>query len=116
MWGRTAAEVSSMWMWFPRLNWKNCPTRSYGGLVCGMKIGRRVAAVTLAAITLALALAGGPAFASDRPLKIVALGDSLTAGYGLSADQAFPVKLQAALAAKSIAAEIANAGVSGDTT
>jgi acyl-CoA thioesterase I len=109
-----------MWMWFPRLNWKSCPTRSYGGPACGVKIGRRLAAVTLAAAALAgvapaLVLPGGAAFASSRPLKIVALGDSLTAGYGLSADQAFPVKLQAALAAKGIATEIANAGVSGDT-
>jgi acyl-CoA thioesterase I len=107
-------------MWFPRLNWKSCPTRSYGGPACGVKIGRQVAAVTLAAalagIPLALALAVGPGFAFDRPVKIVALGDSLTAGYGLPADQAFPIKLQAALAAKGIAAEVANAGVSGDTT
>jgi acyl-CoA thioesterase-1 len=107
-------------MWFPRLNWKSCPTRSYGGPACGVKIGRQVAAVTLAAalagIPLALALAVGPGFAFDRPVKIVTLGDSLTAGYGLPADQAFPIKLQAALAAKGIAAEVANAGVSGDTT
>jgi acyl-CoA thioesterase I len=107
-------------MWFPRLNWKSCPIRSYGGPACGVKIGRRLAAVTLAAaalagVPLAPALAVGPAFASDRPVKIVALGDSLTAGYGLPADQAFPIKLQAALAAKGIATEIANAGVSGDT-
>jgi acyl-CoA thioesterase I len=53
--------------------------------------------------------------ASDHPIRIVALGDSLTAGYGLAADEAFPVRLQRALAAKGIAAEIANAGVSGDT-
>jgi acyl-CoA thioesterase-1 len=46
----------------------------------------------------------------------VALGDSLTAGYGLAANDAFPVKLQRALAAKGIATDIANAGVSGDTT
>ncbi len=48
-------------------------------------------------------------------MKIVALGDSLTAGFGLSADAAFPTRLEAALAAKGIAVEIANAGVSGDT-
>ncbi len=53
--------------------------------------------------------------AADRPVKIVALGDSLTAGYGLPADAAFPAKLARALQAKGIAVSIANAGVSGDT-
>jgi len=52
---------------------------------------------------------------ADKPVRIVALGDSLTAGFGLPANAAFPVRLQAALAAKGIAVEIANAGVSGDT-
>jgi acyl-CoA thioesterase I len=60
-------------------------------------------------------LAVPAALAADRPLRIVALGDSLTAGYGLAANEAFPVRLQRALAAKGIATEIANAGVSGDT-
>jgi acyl-CoA thioesterase-1 len=51
-----------------------------------------------------------------RPLTIVALGDSLTAGYGLDADVAFPARLQAALKVKGHAdVTIANAGVSGDT-
>ena len=51
----------------------------------------------------------------ERPVKIVVLGDSLAAGYGLSADEAFPAKLDKALKAKGIAATIVNAGVSGDT-
>jgi len=77
-----------------------------------MKIGCWVAAVTLAGALLA-----APATqAADRPVRIVALGDSLTAGYGLAANEAFPVKLQRALAAKGLATDIANAGVSGDTT
>jgi acyl-CoA thioesterase I len=101
-------------MLIPRLNWKNCKPRSYGGFAPGVKIGRRVVAVTLAGV-LASLLAGPAALASDRAARIVALGDSLTAGYGLAADEAFPVRLQRALAAKGIAAEIANAGVSGDT-
>lgn len=51
-----------------------------------------------------------------RPLSIVVLGDSLTAGYGLDADVAFPARLQAALKAKGHAdVTVANAGVSGDT-
>jgi len=55
-----------------------------------------------------------PANASP-PLKIVALGDSLTAGYGLPEKDGFVPRLQAALTVKGIAAEITNAGVSGDT-
>jgi acyl-CoA thioesterase I len=48
-------------------------------------------------------------------VKIVALGDSLTAGYGLPEKDGFVPRLQAALSAKGIAASVANAGVSGDT-
>ena len=49
-------------------------------------------------------------------MKIVVLGDSLSAGYGLPVQEAFPAKLAAALKAKGIAATVANAGVSGDTS
>jgi acyl-CoA thioesterase I len=64
---------------------------------------------------LALPAAAQDATSKDRPVKIVALGDSLTAGYGLPASEAFPAKLQRALKAKGIDVEIVNAGVSGDT-
>ena len=50
-----------------------------------------------------------------EPVRIVALGDSLTAGFQLPADAAFPVKLEKALRAKGYDVEVANAGVSGDT-
>ena len=53
---------------------------------------------------------------SAGPVKLVAFGDSLTAGYQLPADAAFPVLLEKALREKGIVVEIANAGVSGDTT
>lgn len=66
------------------------------------------------ALVLCAILMAAPAQAAD-PLKIVALGDSLTAGHGLPAQEAFPVRLQAALSAKGEAVVIANAGVSGDT-
>ena len=56
-----------------------------------------------------------PAQAQDRPVRIVVLGDSLSAGLGLSAADAFPAKLARALKARGIAAEVSNAGVSGDT-
>ena len=49
-------------------------------------------------------------------IRLAALGDSLTAGYGLSAGDAFPARLQQALAAKGYRVTIANFGISGDTT
>lgn len=48
--------------------------------------------------------------------RIVVLGDSLTAGYGLAREEAFPARLEAALKAEGVDAEVINAGVSGDTT
>ena len=68
----------------------------------------------MAAVVLMVAMAW-PALSADGPVRIVALGDSLTAGLGLPAQNAFPAKLQAALKAKGIAANVVNAGVSGDT-
>ena len=56
-----------------------------------------------------------PLGASERPLKIVALGDSLTAGLGLAPEETFPAKLAQALRQKGIAVEMVNAGASGDT-
>jgi acyl-CoA thioesterase I len=72
--------------------------------------------------TLMLVLAAGVGFsaraqgAAMRPLKLVALGDSLTAGYGLPGEAAFPAVLERALRANGYTVSIANAGVSGDTT
>lgn len=54
--------------------------------------------------------------AQAEPPHLVALGDSLTAGLGLEAQNAYPAKLQAALARQGIEVVIDNAGVSGDTT
>jgi acyl-CoA thioesterase-1 len=51
----------------------------------------------------------------DGPL-VVFLGDSLTAGYGLSEDQAFPAVVEERLREKGVALRVVNAGVSGDTT
>ena len=50
------------------------------------------------------------------PIRIVALGDSLTAGYMLPPAEAFPAQLAAALMVRGHTVEIINAGVSGDTT
>jgi acyl-CoA thioesterase-1 len=60
-------------------------------------------------------VAANVADAADRRL-VVAFGDSLYAGYGVLAQQSFPVVLERALAAQGMAASVRNAGVSGDTT
>ncbi|HEV2558640.1 MAG TPA: arylesterase [Microvirga sp.] len=57
----------------------------------------------------------GEAAAQGRPIRLVALGDSLTAGYNLPQSAAFPQVLERALRARGHNVEIANAGVSGDT-
>ena len=53
--------------------------------------------------------------AAARTIRLVVLGDSLTAGLGLPPGKAFPDRLQAALRAKGWDVEVLNAGVSGDT-
>jgi acyl-CoA thioesterase-1 len=64
---------------------------------------------------LACVVAPQAARAADAPVKIVVLGDSLSAGYGLPGQAAFPARLSEALKAKGVAATVVNAGVSGDT-
>jgi acyl-CoA thioesterase I len=54
--------------------------------------------------------------AAAPPVRLLALGDSLTAGYGLPQGQGFVPRLQAALAARGRAVQVIDAGVSGDTT
>jgi acyl-CoA thioesterase-1 len=58
----------------------------------------------------------GTAPAAARDAKIVVFGDSLAAGFGLPAGDAFPARLEARLKEAGVAAQVANAGVSGDTT
>jgi acyl-CoA thioesterase I len=53
--------------------------------------------------------------AETNEMVIVALGDSLVAGYGLPQDQSFPAQLEAALRARGQNVRVVNAGVSGDT-
>lgn len=65
---------------------------------------------------IGMALVAQYSRAAEGRVNIVAFGDSLTAGYGLPANEAFPAQLQRALDAKGLAANVVNAGVSGDTT
>jgi acyl-CoA thioesterase I len=70
----------------------------------------------LAAAVLGLTFAAAGASAAARAPVIVDFGDSLTAGYGLMPEQAFPAQLETWLRQHGIAAKVINAGVSGDTT
>jgi acyl-CoA thioesterase-1 len=63
-------------------------------------------------MTAGTVLAQAPA----KPIKMVVLGDSLSAGLGLSASAAFPTRLQKSLETKGIKVDMINAGVSGDTS
>jgi acyl-CoA thioesterase-1 len=81
--------------------------------------GRIVAHVLVFSLLLlapATAFAQATAARETKPVKMVVLGDSLSAGLGLSAPSAFPARLQKALQSKGIAVDIINAGVSGDTS
>ena len=90
------------------------PFRAYGGALAFVNQARALGFITLLLGTLAAPPA--PAAPAAAATKIVAFGDSLTAGYGLKPSDAFPVQLKARLEQDGYAVEIENAGVSGDTT
>ena len=89
--------------------------------VCAIACGRAPAAPPAHSVAPAAAAQPAPApsppapVASDRP-RIVFLGDSLTAGYGLEQSQAVPALIQARLKQQGYPFDVANAGVSGDTS
>ena len=93
--------------------------RSYG--TSGSRVERQ-AAMFVHMLVLGLVLMAGTAFAQSpaaamtKPIKLVILGDSLSAGLGLSASSAFPERLQKSLEIKGITVDMINAGVSGDTS
>jgi len=93
--------------------WVAMASRAYGAWRRGFNAVLFMVFVLPATIP-AFGLASGAAHAK-QPL-ILALGDSLTAGYGLELQDSFPARLQAALHAAGIKARVVNAGVSGDTS
>lgn len=68
------------------------------------------------ALMVCLLLCGASLPVRAEPVTLLALGDSLTAGYGLDQTDAFPVQLQNALHAAGHSVTVVNAGVSGDTS
>ena len=67
-------------------------------------------------ILFALVLLSSPVHAADSPIRVLALGDSLTQGYGLPPGTDFPTKLQQALKSQGLDVTVINGGVSGDTS
>src|SRR5215203_7251981 len=65
-------------------------------------------------LVLGAIMLSGPAYSQSS--RIVALGDSNTAGFGVGPQQAFPAHLEALLRATGHDTQVVNAGVSGDTT
>ena len=91
-------------------------------LTCALGLGLAIAAASGACSERqsaepapAAAVTPAPAAASTRP-RIVCLGDSLTAGYGVSLDEAYPAQLAARLRTAGLDYDVVNAGVSGDTS
>ena len=75
----------------------------------------RFLAAALIAVAVAVSVSA-PVGAAEGKLRILMLGDSLTAGYGLAARDALPARLETVLRAHRIDARVIDAGVSGDTT
>jgi acyl-CoA thioesterase I len=94
----------------------NAPTPRYGFRRRAVQT-RPIALAFTIACTLAAIMGAGRAggVPAAPPVQLVALGDSLTAGFGLPAEAAFPEQLARALSAKGKAVAMTNAGVSGDT-
>ena len=73
------------------------------------------ARIAAAALAMLASIVSPAALVAQAP-RIVALGDSLTSGHGIGAGQAYPVFLQAQLAAAGYNYQVVNAGISGDTS
>jgi acyl-CoA thioesterase I len=84
-------------------------------LLCGACGSREDAPAPAAEPAAAASAAASTAPDAGKP-RIVFLGDSLTAGLGLSAEQAYPSLLQQRLDGEGLSYEVINAGVSGDTS
>jgi acyl-CoA thioesterase I len=88
----------------------------YAGLLAAVLALAGCGKADQAATALATQSAPAEAPVMGREVRIVALGDSLFAGYGVKRDESYPARLEAALRGRGINARIANAGVSGDTS
>nr|WP_174556564.1 arylesterase [Bradyrhizobium canariense] len=94
--------------------------RSYGTFAAAVEGRTRmlvhILVLIMGLMTAQTGLAQTPAPPAAKPIKMVVLGDSLSAGLGLLGSAAFPEQLQKALKTKGIEVDMSNAGVSGDTS
>jgi acyl-CoA thioesterase I len=102
-----------------RAQWSLAPSVPSYVAVGGALVNRRQACirtVTALCALLLMVMAGQPAHAAESPLRLLLLGDSLMAGYGLPHEQGFPARLSAALDKRGQKVVLVEAGVSGDTS
>ena len=76
----------------------------------------RCAFLVLLLAALCGGMVSGSGSAAARTARILAFGDSLTAGFGLPRDQSFPAQLERQLRADGIDVRVVDSGQSGDTT
>lgn len=83
-----------------------------------MKVSVKIVSIITALVAIAFlnARPGDATAAAKDPIRLLVLGDSLAAGYGLPAAQSFTAKLQDTLIQRGHAVQVINAGVSGDTS
>lgn len=89
---------------------------SYVAVGGGSVNRRQVCIRAVTALCALLLMTGQPARAAESPLRLLLLGDSLMAGYGLPHEQGFPARLSAALDKRGQNVALVEAGVSGDTS
>jgi acyl-CoA thioesterase I len=106
-----ASEEGSM-----RLSMARSYGTSAGGVEGRVRMFLHILVLGAVFMTAGTGFAQTQAAAEAKPIRIVVLGDSLSAGFGLSSSAAFPQRLQKTLQSKGIAVDISNAGVSGDTS
>lgn len=102
---------------------RSATSSRYGPKHRSCNVARRAGGGLLALLAFVLGVLGamvdvGKAGAADaaEPLRLMVLGDSLTAGYGLARTDSFPTRLEQALREEGYDVTVINAGVSGDTT
>lgn len=99
----------------------------FSSFPCPMRMLRLLATLTIAGLLACLVTGGVSAAAVSKqaasdgaaggpPIRLLVVGDSLTAGYGLDRQDSFTVRLEQALIARGHRVRVLDGGVSGDTT